>query len=167
MERYDFPWFPYYPGDWFSSGRVKIMTLQEKGAYHELLLYAWKSDACAIPNDEGILKRLVGWPELEFGIESEHNFQRVMDAFTVHPEQPNMLHNARLYREWLATIARHKNFSQRGKKGAKKRWQIPPSPAAPPAIQKPIKKLQDRASKGLTPIAQEVSAIADKHFPPI
>ena len=122
-ERYDFPWFSFYPADWFSSAHVKIMTLQEKGAYIELLLYAWKSDACALPKDEGLLQRLVSWPLPEYpgdGAEDMNHFGRVMDCFEPHPDKPDMITNRRLYKEWLAAIERHRLFVQRGKKGAKK-----------------------------------------------
>lgn len=167
----DLPWFPFYPADWLSSGRVKIMTLQEKGAYIELLLYAWKSDACALPKHETVLRSLASWPELAFGEESPHNFQRVMDCFEQHPNEPNMLCNPRLYREWLAAIARHRALSQRGKKGAKKRWQetlVPrPSNTSVPTSKIPPRKIQDRTGKGFTAVRDEVTAVTQKHFPPI
>ena len=174
MKAHNFPWFPFYPADWFSSGRVKILTLQEKGAYFELLLYAWKSDACALPKDEGVLKRLVSWPELSYPDHTEddpHNFQRVLDCFEPHPEHPDMLCNPRLYQEWLGAIDRHRVLSQRGKKGAKKRWQEASEqrPANQPKPQQkiPPRKIQDRSGKGFTKVGSEIQAVADKHFPPI
>lgn len=166
-EVYNFPWFPFYPADWFSSGRVKIMTLQEKGAYMELLLYAWKSDACALPKHEAVLKSLASWQEQEYldikGV-NPHNFQRVMDCFEEHPENPEWLCNPRLYREWLRAIEQHRKLSSRGKKGAKKRWHEKPETL--PAVTTPPRskpRLTDRSSAGF----ESVSAIADKHFKPI
>ena len=140
------------------------MTLQERGAYIELLLYAWKSDACALPKHEVVLKSLASWPEQdyldEYGI-CPHNFQRVLDCFEAHPEHPDMLCNLRLYKEWLAAIERHQTFSKRGKKGAKKRW-AESAKNEPQALKLPTRNLADRSGTGFESVGQ----IADKNFKP-
>ena len=52
------PAFQFYPGDWLSSLRVSLMTLEEEGAYIRLLCYCWKhGDLPASPEE---LARLIG-----------------------------------------------------------------------------------------------------------
>ena len=171
----EFPWFPFYPGDWFSSGRVKMLTLKEKGAYIDLLGYAWESQDCMLSNDEGILKRLVSWDEAGLGADEEahdhNNFQRVLNCFKPHKKHPNKLYNPRLSKEWKLAHQRHDNFSQRGRQGAVKRWakesqevSPPPQPVHPSG---PTKQLRDREGKGFTKVGSEIQTITDKHFPPV
>jgi len=52
------PSFQFYPGDYLSSQRVSLLTLEEEGAYIRLLCYCWKNGE--IPSDPGQLARLIG-----------------------------------------------------------------------------------------------------------
>lgn len=52
------PAFQFYPGDYLSSQRVSLMTLEEEGAYIRLLCYCWKNGH--IPSDPEQLARLIG-----------------------------------------------------------------------------------------------------------
>ena len=52
------PAFQFYPGDYLSSQRVSLMTLEEEGAYIRLLCYCWKHGH--IPSDPIQLAHLIG-----------------------------------------------------------------------------------------------------------
>lgn len=52
------PAFQFYPGDYLSSQRVSLMTLEEEGAYIRLLCYCWKHGH--IPSDPVQLAHLIG-----------------------------------------------------------------------------------------------------------
>ena len=52
------PSFQFYPGDWLSSQRVSLLTLEEEGAYVRLLCYCWQHGS--IPSDSVQLARLIG-----------------------------------------------------------------------------------------------------------
>lgn len=52
------PAFQFYPGDWLSSQRVQLMTLEEEGAYIRLLAYCWLHGS--LPADPEKLARLIG-----------------------------------------------------------------------------------------------------------
>lgn len=49
------PFFPFYPNDWLSSTAVAQMTLEEQGAYLNLLCHQWADPSCTLPMDPGIL----------------------------------------------------------------------------------------------------------------
>jgi len=51
------PAFQFYSRDWLASSSVRRMTLAERGAYIDLLAYAWRDGG--IPDDEAELARLL------------------------------------------------------------------------------------------------------------
>ena len=52
------PAFQFYAGDYLSSSRVTLMTLEEEGAYVRLLCHCWLSGS--IPKDPEQIARLIG-----------------------------------------------------------------------------------------------------------
>jgi uncharacterized protein YdaU (DUF1376 family) len=52
------PSFQFYPTDWLGSQRVKLMTLEEEGAYINLLCSCWQHGS--IPSDPQQCARLIG-----------------------------------------------------------------------------------------------------------
>lgn len=52
------PAFQFYAGDWISSQRVALMTLEEEGAYIRLLAFCWQHGS--IPDDPEKIARLIG-----------------------------------------------------------------------------------------------------------
>ena len=51
------PWFKFCPRDWLSSSSVRRMTLQERGAYFDLLCHSWMD--AGIPDDDQEIARLL------------------------------------------------------------------------------------------------------------
>lgn len=69
------PKFPVFVQDWFSSMRVRAMTLEQRGAYMELLLLQWQEGG--LPGSAEALLRLAGLR----GSPDEHAL--VLEAFPV------------------------------------------------------------------------------------
>lgn len=51
------PAFQFYAGDWLADERVRLMTLAERGAYIDLLAFAWREGS--IPDDAAKCARLL------------------------------------------------------------------------------------------------------------
>lgn len=61
MPRNPFPSFYFYADDWLASKARALMTLEEQGAYLNLLCHAWTADPpCTLPNDPDQLAALSG-----------------------------------------------------------------------------------------------------------
>jgi len=58
----DLAYFPFYPERWLADPKVRHLTLEERGAYHELMAGMWtyESGTCALPNDDRFLARFLG-----------------------------------------------------------------------------------------------------------
>lgn len=111
------PAFQFYPKDFLADEKVRVMTLQERGAYVTLLCLCWLEGT--LPVDMGRLARLCGVPTA--------TFQRLWPAleacFRVHSERPDRLIQPRLERERRRQATFASEQSERGKRGAAKRWQ--------------------------------------------
>lgn len=109
------PYFPFYPGDWLSSTRVRSLTLEERGAYLELLCNMWGFDGgCYLPDDDERLARIVGanaerWQSVRYAL--------VDGPFAVLETDGKRVTNKRLLEEWEKAT----NKSQRASESAKKR----------------------------------------------
>ncbi|MCL6443141.1 MAG: DUF1376 domain-containing protein [Alicyclobacillus sp.] len=54
------PFFSFYPSDWLSDGGVQQLTLEETGAYINLLAYMWTNGReCRIPDDDEFISRIL------------------------------------------------------------------------------------------------------------
>ena len=51
------PSFQFYPRDWLANSSVRRMTLAERGAYIDLLAYAWQDGG--LPDDDAELARML------------------------------------------------------------------------------------------------------------
>ena len=52
------PYFREWVDDWRASPMVRLMTLEQRGAYHEMLCVSWQIGA--LPDDHSLLSRLLG-----------------------------------------------------------------------------------------------------------
>lgn len=50
--------FLLYVDDWLSSSAIEAMTAAEERGYLRLLMHAWKSDDCGLPDDDAVLAQL-------------------------------------------------------------------------------------------------------------
>ena len=54
----DFPYFPFYPGDFVID--TQHLSTAEVGAYVKLMCAAWMQDDCTLPSDDRMLQRTTG-----------------------------------------------------------------------------------------------------------
>jgi uncharacterized protein YdaU (DUF1376 family) len=114
--------FLFYVDDWLSSPNVALLSLEEEGAYLNLLMRAWKQPDCGLPNDD---TALAAWSKLG-AAKWKKSGARLRALFE---EQNGRLFNPRLMRErknqqdyWQARKERHGKRAEAGKVGAEKRW---------------------------------------------
>lgn len=118
--------FLFYVDDWLSSPNVALLSLEEEGAYLNLLMRAWKQPDCGLPNDDAAL---AAWSKLG-AAKWKKSGARLRALFE---EQNGRLYNPRLMRErenqmqyWQGRNNRHEAIrakrAEAGKAGAEKRW---------------------------------------------
>ena len=109
------PAFQFYPKDYLSSRAVSCMTLEERGAYVNLLCHAWLSDdPGTLPDDPKILAALSGLGEAWPG-----HALAIAQAFIGHDGK---WIQGRMKAERQAQIERRNSLSRRGRSGAKSKW---------------------------------------------
>lgn len=86
------PSFPWYASDWLGSNKRAMMTLEQQGAYMNLLCRQWTDKTCSLPDDDEALAALSGMGEgwLKGGS------RVVRDSFPPHPTLDGRIANARL-----------------------------------------------------------------------
>jgi len=107
------PAFQFYPKDWLSDEHVMLMTLEERGAYIQLLCICWLEGS--VPGDLTRMARLCQTDDnrmAELWQSLEPCFRQQGDRW-VHP---------RLDLERKKQDEHRKAKSEAGKKGAKARW---------------------------------------------
>lgn len=127
------PWFKFYVRDWLTDARVRAMTLEQRGAYLELLCLQWEngaipyavSDIAALLNVSVEHFKAALWPKLS-------------GRFPRSGGRSSRRRNARLERE-REYFARKQSAGKRG--GAKSR---PPKRLLRGASSKPEATLENR-----------------------
>jgi len=117
------PWFYFFPSDWLGSNRRACMSLEQQGAYINLLARQWSEPTCSLPDDDKVLAALSemkeGW--LKGGS------QLVRECFPPHPSLRGQIANPKLLElraerdEWIEKSSEggRKSAAAR-KKGQKK-----------------------------------------------
>ena len=86
------PAFPFYASDWLGSNKRCQMTLEQQGAYINLLARQWSDPLCSLPDNDQALAMLSemgqGW--------LANGCQLVRDCFPPHPNQTGRIANVRL-----------------------------------------------------------------------
>lgn len=108
-------WFPFFSKDWLSSPARMAMTPAQRGAYIDLLAFAWgngDTEPCLDPSPE-ILSGLSG-----LGRDWKRLSPLVLAQFD---ERDGLLYNAKLSSVWRESQERHESAVIRGKKGGRPR----------------------------------------------
>ncbi len=106
-------WFPFFGEKWLASPAHAAMSPEQRGAYIDLLAYAWGngSEAPSLPADDAALASLSGlgkrWAKLGALVREQFN------------ERNGRLVNAKLTEVWLEQQIKHERASQRGKSGGR------------------------------------------------
>ena len=113
------PSMPFYVNDYLSSPRVRLLTLELRGAFVELLCYCWSSQSASITDDDDALATLSG-----LGREKWHSYgsRALRPLFCAHPEMAGCLTNEKVFKVWSERVAFRKAKSIAGSAGNKKRW---------------------------------------------
>lgn len=107
------PSFQFYPADYLSDMRVRMLSWASRGLYMELLCYCWREGW--IPSDSSAIAQLCGCHDLAI-------VEPCIQLFDVHPEHPGKLIHKRLEAEKRKQDAHKTERSESGKRGAKARW---------------------------------------------
>lgn len=105
------PAFQFYPDDWLSCEKVSTMTPACEGAYIRLLSYAWRSEDCGLPSDNGKLAILSRMGEAW----QCDGIAMVLPCFF---EKEGRLYNKRLLQE----REKQKKYAAKQSENAKSRW---------------------------------------------
>ena len=110
------PAFQFYAKDWLADQRVATLTLEEKGAYIELLASAWVEGS--IPADVGAIAAL-----LRIRPAKAEKVWTVLSGFFLQaPGLPGRLVNRRLEVEREAMDRYRAGQAEKGRAGNRKRW---------------------------------------------
>lgn len=90
---FDLPWFKFYPKDFLSDERVKLMDHAQVGAYALLLCHQWTEGS--IPADRHELSRLLKILPEDF----DSLWERIEPCFVRHLTDKKRLLNVRLDEE--------------------------------------------------------------------
>ena len=100
-------WYPWWPNRWAGSTAAKMMSLEERGAYHELLDWQWQGRGY-LPSEPDLIAKLCGFnPTL---------YPAVLDQFP--PTLDGRRANKVLLKIWEDQSLKHEKHSA----SAKKRW---------------------------------------------
>jgi uncharacterized protein YdaU (DUF1376 family) len=106
------PAFQWYPADWLSDMRVRLLPWAAKGLYVDLLCYCWREGY--IPADSTAIAQLCGCHDLAM-------IEQCLELFCV-TDDPTKLTHKRLEKERVKQNDHRNERSESGKKGAKARW---------------------------------------------
>lgn len=106
---------PWYPRDWFASDAYDSMTLEQQGAYRNLIDRAFQRPGCVLPADDDRLRQLAGATPKEW--------IRVREVvLRWFPEHGAGRVNARALREWRKAKKLRTKARRKAKDAAKRRW---------------------------------------------
>lgn len=112
-----YPWFPMFASDWLGSTKRAVMTLEEQGAYMNLLAHQWGDDQCCLPDDDDVLAAL---SELrDRWVKGTCNPLR--RCFPPHPTREGFVANPKLLKVWANKEEQRRRSSEGGKKSAQLR----------------------------------------------
>ena len=117
------PWYRWFPRDFLASSRVQAMTLEERGAYRQLLDFQWQDGS--IPDSAPDIGRMLGGVR---GKRLARIWAAVRPCFDPVPDAPGRLANARIAAERADADAYAAERAAAGRRGAAARWDAPPTP---------------------------------------
>lgn len=108
-------WFPFFPSDWLASPAVGMMLPEQRGAYIQLLAYAWGdgSGIPSLPDDPAVLAHLSGlgrrWAKLGSAVRAQF------------VSEDGKLYNSKQLEVWEEQQKKHTQAVVRGQNGARAR----------------------------------------------
>jgi uncharacterized protein YdaU (DUF1376 family) len=153
------PAFQWYPSDWLSDMKVRMLSWESRGLYIDLLCYCWREGW--IPADSSAIAQLCNCHGLAI-------IEPCLELFTPHPNDPKKLIHKRLDAEREKQKAFSDERKSSGIKGAQKRWGKNSSAIKQPIAKNSSSSSSSSASADNTPIngSKEKSPIAKRFQPP-
>lgn len=96
-------WFPFFAEAWQFSEKIALMTAEEEVVYLHLLLHAWTTDTCSLPDDDSALEKLARLNGRSTDV--QRALAVVRNCLIQHPSLPGRLISPRLYEERLKAEA--------------------------------------------------------------
>lgn len=111
-------YFPFYARDWRSSEGVRLMSLEQRGAFIELLSVAWlaSEEPCSIPPDDEEIAALLNVPVVDW----KRLAPRVLAEFD-ETTSSGRLRNQKLWKIYQSLRTAHRKMTQGGKTSALRR----------------------------------------------
>lgn len=110
-----YPWLPLWTDRWLLSRRVRMMTLEQRGLYVELLCHAWRDGS--IPADPELCSRILGLEQDRF----RRLFAGMMGLWMPGPQKGTLV-NPRLEEIRQEQASKRETRLNRARNGAAKRW---------------------------------------------
>ena len=163
------PAFQFYPKDFLADERVRLMSLQERGAYITLICLCWSEGT--LPADLETLARVIGEPVAAI----RKVWPAIAPCFRPSPRDASRLIHPRLERELTKQRAYRRKQAENGKKGGRPPQSGKPTAnpsLSPRANQSPsfglISSGSDLVSSQTTvkeprPTADPVQRVVDRH----
>ena len=107
------PAFQFYPADYLSDMKVRMLSWASRGLYMDLLCYCWREGW--IPSDSSAIAQLCGCHDLAI-------VEPCLSLFNSHPEDAEKLIHTRLDKERAKQKEHSDERKSSGIKGAEKRW---------------------------------------------
>ena len=107
------PSFQFYPADWLSDMRVRMLPWASRGLFIELLCYCWREEW--IPADSSAIAQLCGCHDLAI-------VEPCLQLFQPHPDDSSKLIHKRLQEEKIKQDQHREERALSGRRGAKSRW---------------------------------------------
>lgn len=125
-ERPKWPSLPLYTADFLTDENVVGMTNEEVGIYIKLLCYEWREGS--IPDDKERLAHMVSCGKKRFS----RIFLKISPLFLKKTDDGGRLVHPRSEKERKKLLEKREVATEKGKKGAKARWERRDGRPAPP-----------------------------------
>lgn len=123
-----------FASDWLGSTKRAVMSLEEQGAYMNLLAHQWGDDQCCLPDDDEVLAAL---SELR-GRWVKGTTNPLRRCFPPHPTKEGFVANPKLLELWANKEEQRRRSSEGGKKSAQLRREAKGTPSTlDPPLQDP------------------------------
>lgn len=159
------PAFQFYPKDFLTDEHVRLMSLQERGAYITLICQCWTEGS--LPADVGALARLCGSPAAAF----RRLWPALVPCFRAVSGRADRLTHPRLDLERRKQREYRRRQADAGKQGAESRWRkdggAKPSPSNKDgcAIDSPMAKNGSSSSSAISTLQSASSDSCQKTEP--
>lgn len=98
------PYMKFYVADYKTDSKVRILSLEAKGLYIEILAQLWLEKEPYLPIDENLLARILGLGEEEFTPAWEELWQDGYEVFMIAEHDDDMFTQKRLLAEWNSMV---------------------------------------------------------------